>query len=177
MRRGHTRLTVAVLLTLAVLATASGALVFAQDPEQGQDSAKARPATIGSLPLGELRQKAGQVWDNHVRFLELRLECARTMERIRERTRELREGRTALDDSTRQALKEACQAIKTSAQTLRGTIGQIRSEAQAMRGEWRNRDWERVREHLGRILDVQETRLAELEKIKAELEHILELLG
>lgn len=164
-----------VCAALMVGLLAAAGMAFAADPV-GSDAAGAVPKADKAAPP-EVVDKSNVAWDNHVQLLQLRHECASLVDQIRHRVQELRAAGVVIPGETRQAIKNAKDAIRASQQALRETVPQLQAETSALHEDRQAKNWAGVLGHLDNIIAIQQTRLSEAGHILAQLQDILQLLN
>ena len=157
-------LIVLLSLTLVVALLAGTGLAYAQETQLVP-------------PPPSVREKSNIIADNHIRALELRLQCAQGSDQIRHRIQALRDAGTKPSEETKAALKAARDAIQASRDTLKGTFPEMQAEREAARADRESKDWVALEGHLDHIIALQQTRIAALEDILEQLGVILGLLG
>jgi len=157
-------LIVLLSLTLVVALLAGTGLAYAQETQLVP-------------PPPSVREKSNVIADNHIRALELRLQCAQANDQIRHRIQALRDAGTKPSEETKAALKAARDAIQASRDTLKGTVPEMQAEREAARADRESKDWVALEGHLDHIIALQQTRIAALEDILEQLGVILGLLG
>lgn len=165
---------VSIIVLSAVLITGNIAFAQAATPSSAKYNITQSVSDYRAR-LSEIAPVLQTLRNNRAEVLRLRADAREAYNKAKSHIKELLANKDNLTPEQIQSIKEALNDIKQDRQALEGTQGDITQVLPDLRAARKDRNLEEAKKDLNSIIDVQNTRIADLKKLIDDLNKIASL--
>lgn len=167
-----------IVMLVAASLMLTGSIAYADETASNpnRDGIKTRiESKAGSLKerFEEIRPLTQEIRSNRTEILRLRVEAREIHEEIKKVLKAVREQKDTLTGEQIEMLKEAVEVMKDSAQEIEWNMGKVHDEVLKLRVARKDQNIDGVKENLQNIIDIQESRIENINKIIRDMNDLL----